>query len=282
MPNQRNLYQLKNLLRDELSLDLDEHALRETQRGLVCNFLGLWLNSAFQPIIDATSGKPFADEALLRASTAGDSAVSVLHAFNLADADGKLVEFDRLLRTLHLLNHLNTPLSNELLFLNVHPNVLATVQNHGATFEHILGFYGVSPSRVVIEIVENAVEDERQLIRAVKNYHDHGYKIAIDDYGSGNSNLLRVFELQPEFVKLDGELIRQAEHKPALQRVIRGLVDMFHDSGAQVVVEGIETQPQLDIARNAGADLLQGYHLGRPAFPAERGETVGAEVEAVV
>jgi EAL domain-containing protein (putative c-di-GMP-specific phosphodiesterase class I) len=103
----------------------------------------------------------------------------------------------------------------------------------------------------------------------VSNYRSLGYKIAVDNFGTAHSSLERMLKLQPDIVKLDGALIRASEYTPSLTGVISGLVDKFHRGGAQVAITGIENARQLEIARRFGADLLQGYYLGRPEFSAD-------------
>jgi EAL domain-containing protein (putative c-di-GMP-specific phosphodiesterase class I) len=279
---------LKLLLRDNLLLNLDEYALnQEANRGLVCQFLGMSLASAFQPIVRA-DGQIVGREALLRASALGYGELTPEAAFDNAVQANRLVQFDRLVRTLHLLNHARSFDENEWLFLNVHPRLLTSVNDHGHTFEQILHYYSVPTSQVVIEIREAAVADEIQLVRAIKNYRHLGYKIAVDDFGAthasisrilssqrtyrtmvsdqGYTELDRVLALQPDIVKLDQAVIHAAEQNSSIGTVIHGLVNIFHRAGIQVAIEGIETAKQLDIAQKTGADLLQGYHLGQPAF----------------
>ncbi len=262
-----DLADLKKLLRNNLFLDLDSHALSETAQGLACEFLGIGLTSVFQPIADAASDKVLGREALLRAATHDVTAFTAHAAFERAEQARSLVQFDRLLRTLHLLNHARSFASDELLFLNVHPRLLTRVSDHGRTFEQILHYYSVPPERVVIEIAENAVADKQRLHEAVSNFRSVGYKVAIDDFLPGRANLERVLKLEPDIVKLEGSLIRDAEHAVGGKGVVYGLVNIFHNNGARVVVQGIETLGQADIALRSGADGLQGYHIGQPAFP---------------
>lgn len=269
MAHQQYLY-LKLLLRNNLFLDLDEFDLIDTkQQGLVCSFMGMHLSSAFQPVLRA-DGKVAGREALLRASTPCHGELAPDTAFNHALGARRLVQFDRLVRTIHLLNHSNNFDDHELLFLNVHPQLLTSVSDHGRTFEQILHYYSVPTSRVVIELKEFAAEDNTRLEEAINNYRSLGYKIAVGNFGATYSslgeavnlqtdNLDRVLKLRPDIVKFN----------VGLADVIHGLVNIFHSAGAQVIITGIETSRQLGIARNAGADLLQGYYLGRPEFSAE-------------
>lgn len=200
----------------------------------------------------------------------------------------RLVQFDRLVRTIHLLNHARSFADHELLFLNVHPRLLSSVRDHGRTFEQILHYYSVPTSRVVIEVKEFAAQESAVLAEAVNNYRSLGYKIAVDNFGASHSRingafnlsrgsvglmsardyaeLDRVLSLRPNVVKLDGALIRAAEHNDEIINVIYTLVSAFHHIGTQVLIKGTETDAQLKIARNMGADLLQGHHLNIPDF----------------
>jgi EAL domain-containing protein (putative c-di-GMP-specific phosphodiesterase class I) len=260
---------LKLLLRNNLLLDLDEYALIDTkQQGLVCSFMGMHLSSVFQPVLRA-DGKVVGREALLRAVHLESGELTPHAAFEEALKANKVVQFDRLVRTIHLLNHASRFDEHELLFLNVHPRLLSSVSDHGRTFEQILHYYSVPTSRVVIEIKEPVNGDEASLADAVSNYRSLGYRIAVDDFGAAHSSLERVLKLQPDIVKFDGALIRTTERSRNATTSFNQLVDRFRRAGIQVAIEGIENAQQLEIARRSGADLLQGYHLGRPEFCAE-------------
>lgn len=257
--------QLRLQLKESLLLDFEEYGLAEQSTGeFNSTFLGVHLNSAFQPIYDSEAGDLYGHEALLRPSLGGELASTPEFAFSYAEQAGKLVEFDRVSRTLHVLNFRQIYAENGLLFLNVHPKLLITVNAHGKVFERILHANSVPTDRVVIEIPENLVEQDKQLEVAIENYRDRGYQIAIDDFGKKHSNLDRLWKLNPDFVKLDISLIREAEQNLNVRKVLTGLIDIVRDLGVKPIVEGIETQSQLDIAIQAGATLLQGYFLGKP------------------
>jgi EAL domain-containing protein (putative c-di-GMP-specific phosphodiesterase class I) len=259
---------LKLLLRNNLLLDLDEYALIDTtQRGLVCSFMDMRLSSAFQPV-SRPDGKVIGREALLRAGSLEYGELVPEAAFEEAVRVNRVVQFDRLVRVIHLMNHARSFAEHELLFLNVHPRLLSSVNDHGRTFEQILHYYSVPTSQVVIEIKEAASADDAVLAEAVSNYRSLGYRIAVDDFGGAHSSLERVLKLQPDIVKLDGALIQTTEHSRNAATSFHQLVERFHRSGMQVAVEGIETARQLEIARKSGADLLQGHHLARPEFVA--------------
>lgn len=256
---------LKEELEHVLYLNLDDFRIETEQDEVLSRFSGLRLRSEFQPIFDTGKSEGLLGyEALLRPST-GIEAVSPGFAFNMADSEGKLVKLDRVARTLHVLNYLTLPEKRGLLCLNVHPKLLTSVTTHGKVFEQILHRHSVPTREVVIEISESEIVSDSALRDAIDNYRDCGYRIAIDDFGSRHSNLDRLWKLSPHFVKFDLGIIKQAQKDTKLRRALPKLIEVIHAFGAQAIIEGIENEIQLDIAIDAGAKLLQGYYLGRPA-----------------
>lgn len=265
-----NINELKAQLHKALYLDLDDYGLSEQTGGeFTSTFVGIQLNSAFQPIYDSEAGELFGHEALLRPSLGGTQAISPEFAFSFAEQSGRLVKFDRVCRTLHVLNFRQIYAENGLLFLNVHPKLLISVNAHGKVFERILHAYSVPTNRVVIEIQESVVDQDKQLIEAVENYRERGYRISIDNFGRKHSNLDRLWKLSPEFVKLDMGIIKEAECNAKVRQAVPSLVAIIRDLGSQPVIEGIETQTQLDIAIQSGSTLLQGFFLGKPVTATE-------------
>lgn len=264
-----NIALLKKNLHEVLYLELDDFGIETHEKEVIGKFFGFHLRSMFQPIRNSEkSGAALGYEALLRPML-GTDAVSPQFAFSVADNLGKLVKLDRVTKTLHMLNYLNVEDSNSYLFLNVHPKLLVSVTTHCRMFERILHLSSVPIPQVVIEILENAIKEESQLLEAIANYRDCGYKIALDDFGSQNSNFDRLWKLAPDFVKFDASLIKQAQTDTKVRRVLPKLIEIAEELGAQVIIEGIENETQRKLALDAGATLLQGYFLGRPAAATE-------------
>jgi EAL domain-containing protein (putative c-di-GMP-specific phosphodiesterase class I) len=260
-----HIEQLRLQLKEALLLDLDDYGLVEQSSGeFNSTFLGVRLNSAFQPIYDIEAGDLFGHEALLRPSLGGELSSTPEFAFTYAEQAGKLVQFDRVSRTLHVLNFRQIYAETGLLFLNVHPKLLITVNAHGKVFEKILHSNSVPTERVVIEIQESLIDQEKPLSEAIVNYRDKGYRIAIDRFGSSQSHIDRLWKFAPDFVKLDLNLIQKAEQNERVRKILPGLIKMIKDLGAKPVVTGIETQVQLDIAIESGASLVQGFFLAKP------------------
>lgn len=117
----------------------------------------------------------------------------------------------------------------------------------------------------MLEILESRVDELPRLQDAVDAYRSRGFRVAIDDFGCQHSNFDRLWRLTPDIVKLDRSLIVQASEDKRVRRILPKIVEIIHDLGAQVVVEGIETLDQHVLALDAGTDLMQGFYYARPS-----------------
>jgi EAL domain-containing protein (putative c-di-GMP-specific phosphodiesterase class I) len=132
-------------------------------------------------------------------------------------------------------------------------------------YADLIRYYGLAPRRVCMEIVESHCEDEGLLREAVAAYRSLGASIAIDDFGTGRSNFDRIVALRPDMVKLDRTLLLDAMARSSASRVLAPMIRLLHESGAQVVMEGVESAEEALVAIDAGADLLQGNYFAAPA-----------------
>ncbi len=126
------------------------------------------------------------------------------------------------------------------------------------------------PGRLVVELTEQvAVADYPQLRGALQALRDAGVRLAVDDAGAGFASLLHILKLAPDIIKLDRELIANVDVDPMRRSLAASLRRFAHESGAVVVAEGIETAAELNVLRDLEIDHGQGFHLARPALPAE-------------
>src|SRR3546814_2532094 len=101
----------------------------------------------------------------------------------------------------------------------------------------------------------------RDQIRALRR---DGVRIAIDDFGTGYSNLSRLRELPVDRVKIDRSLVRDIAVSAEARTICSAVVGLIQGLGMEVVVEGVETEAQMEMLRVIGCTLFQGYHLARP------------------
>jgi EAL domain-containing protein (putative c-di-GMP-specific phosphodiesterase class I) len=118
---------------------------------------------------------------------------------------------------------------------------------------------------LVLELTESAmVEDGPAVQAALATIRAMGVQIAVDDFGTGWSSLAALASLPVDILKLDRSFVARMDESAAHEELIGGVISMAARLGLPTVVEGIETQAQLDRLRELGARVGQGYHLGRP------------------
>jgi EAL domain-containing protein (putative c-di-GMP-specific phosphodiesterase class I) len=124
---------------------------------------------------------------------------------------------------------------------------------------------GLEPGRFVFEVMEaDRLEDHVRLKKVLDAYRRDGFRVALDDLGAGWSTLNRIHRLQPDFIKLDRDLIREVNRDRVKDLVASKILEIGHGLGIRTVVEGVETQEELAWARARGADYVQGFLIARP------------------
>ncbi|KAF1028473.1 MAG: putative cyclic di-GMP phosphodiesterase PdeC [Burkholderia plantarii] len=240
---------------------------REVTSGferVATRYRDLALSSVFQPIFSLSHQRAVGYEGLLRAHDAFDRAVSPLDVFGEAARHGDVMQVDRLAQSLHLENFALLGAEREWLFLNVHPGVLTDPYQSAALLANLRRLT-ISPRRVVLEVLEQRDDDLDRLAEAVREFRSHGFLIALDDFGAGHSNIERIWQLNPDIVKLDRILLSHAQHRSGQIAILHGLVTLLHEAGKLVLIEGIETEHDAQVALACEADFVQGYFFGRPA-----------------
>jgi len=121
-------------------------------------------------------------------------------------------------------------------------------------------------SRIVLELTErDTFEHIDGLVDRLRGLRELGFRIALDDLGTGSAGAGLFKSLEPEFVKLDISLVRGIERDASRQNIVRSMVRVCHDLGKRLIAEGVETSEEQAALREFGCDFLQGYLLGRPA-----------------
>ena len=129
---------------------------------------------------------------------------------------------------------------------------------------------GVPPSAVVLELTETAKLDEVAAARTyAKRVRDRGFRLAIDDFGTGFGSLLYMKIMLFDYVKIDGEFIANLDSSATDRAIVRSLVDLAGKLGMDVVAEHVGSDAVLDVVRDEGIHLAQGFGIGRPYPEAE-------------
>lgn len=234
-------------------------------RGESLLWEGVTLRTHFQPIYSVQRTGCLGYEALVRAADGNGAAIrpEQLFAADLARDNGKLLDW--ICRALHLRNFATLDPGNRTLFINVHPEAAVSDANCARDFADLIHYYGLVPKRVCVEILESSCADEGLLREAVACYRALGATIAMDDFGVGRSNFDRIVALRPDVVKIDRSVLNDAVGDEKARRMLPAVIELLHEAGAEVAVEGIESAHEALIAMDSGADHLQGYYFAHPS-----------------
>jgi EAL domain-containing protein (putative c-di-GMP-specific phosphodiesterase class I) len=232
---------------------------------------GVWgpftLKSAFQPIFAFQDGKLLvaAFEGLIRPFR-GDEAIGAAAFFAALPTIDKLF-VENLTRTLHLLNAGVCLPKEAAIFVNFDPSLFvdkSIAEDAIAGIRLTLASANIDPRRIVCEVTEQKSTSLEELSDFVQALRRNGFRIAVDDYGSEDSDIERIKTLRPEIVKFDAHWItRLMETGPGLG-LLSAMVEIFAGQGIDTVFEGIEESWQLDLAQQSGASMVQGFVLARP------------------
>ncbi len=136
---------------------------------------------------------------------------------------------------------------------------------HDETADYIVNTlkkYNVEPHEIDIEITESAlVAESGTFLQAIENFNNLGFRIAIDDFGTGVSSLHRLSTLQVDVVKLDKAFLEDklVEKKGII--LVSHMITMLHRLDMHVIAEGVETETHVDLLRQMGCDIAQGYYF---------------------
>lgn len=221
----------------------------------------LWL--ATQPIVDWRNQRVFARECLLR--TQEPTLMRPDDMIRVALALGRLPELAGRVRAaaVRILRAMDP---SEQLFVNLHPHELRDETLYDD--RNPLRPYS---ARVVFEITEQvSINEMSEMPERVKRLRLGGFRVALDDLGSGYAGLTALTKIEPDIVKLDMGLVRNCDTNVTQQRVIRSITTLCRDLKLLVIAEGVETTAERDEVLAAGVELFQGFLFARPSkgFPA--------------
>lgn len=126
--------------------------------------------------------------------------------------------------------------------------------------EHKIG------DRLIVEILESEnIKDHDNLKSFLKDLRQLGVKVAIDDFGSAYSNFIRLLDIAPDFLKIDGSLIKNINSDKEVRNITSHIIHLAKDLGIQTVAEFVYSQEICENVYSLGIDAVQGYHIGEPS-----------------
>jgi EAL domain-containing protein (putative c-di-GMP-specific phosphodiesterase class I)/DNA-binding response OmpR family regulator len=234
------------------------HALRERVTRAIAQ---KQIRTVFQPIVDLRSRTIVGYEALSR-GPAGTDIENPEVIFEVARDFDLVWELERLCIE-NVSPTLRDVCDRGLLFFNVESSFIQQLQQRGMD---VFNPFFNCQTNVVIEVTErSAIRDYNTFRRSLSDLKSLGFRIAIDDCGSGYATLEAVAELQPDYLKVGHSLFRGVERDPIRTRLVDLVARCADTIGATTIAEAIETEAQLKICEELGIQQGQGYLFAAPA-----------------
>ena len=220
----------------------------------------------FQPIYDFKKGSVLAWEALARGPRGCDFENPSL-LFDFAEQTGQLFILEQACRA-RAMQTVGTLGPGQRLFLNIHPRAVVDPNfTTGKTLE-LIRKHGLEPDNIVFEITErHSIKDFTSFHKTLDHYRSQGFKIAVDDAGTGYSGLSTIAALKPDFIKVDMSLIRDVDKDPVRRALMETMVTLAGRIGSEIIAEGIESKGEASALIEIGVHYGQGYFLSRPLYP---------------
>ena len=132
----------------------------------------------------------------------------------------------------------------------------------------IVHAHNLTTSDLLLEVTESAYTDNsKQIIRTVEALRADGFRVEMDDFGSGYSSLNMLSDLPIDALKLDMGVVRNICVNEKDMKMVNLMIDIAKYLEVSVIAEGVETEEQYLRLRNAGCDIIQGYYFSKPLFP---------------
>lgn len=224
------------------------------------------LTSHYQPIIHVARPQTIVgNEALLRGTMPDGSVVPAGDLFTAAKDGGLTFQLDLAARRAAIEGVGRLGLRG-LLFVNFMPTTIYDPEHCLRATVRAIDEAELPHQAVVFEVVESErTVDAEHLRRILDFYRHHGFRVALDDVGSGYSSLNLIHQLRPDFLKLDRELTHGVTRDPVRATVAAKLLEMAAALGIHTVAEGVETPQEFEWLREHGATYAQGYLFAKPA-----------------
>jgi len=248
--------------------DIDDHAILEEKEIIK------WLNVTkelirddkifpyYQAMLDIKSNKIVKYEVLARADYQGE----ILAPFFFLDAAEKLGMTSSISKMIIQKSFQFFAQNNYEFSINIAQRDL--LEGYLVSFfKQKLELYSIDASRVTLEILENVTvsADNKAIQEELNSLKKMGFSIAIDDFGTENSNFSRLVDINLDIIKIDGFFIKNIVKSKKDQLVVKSIVSLAKTLGVKVVAEYVENQEILDIITEMDIDYAQGYHIGKPS-----------------
>lgn len=214
----------------------------------------------FQPIVNAKTGEIYAYEALMRSNT--HTSISPIDILQSAERLERLHDVEKLTfsNVLDCVDANESDFAGKKIFINSITGCDLPREERSRIADRLSRHSG----DVIIEFTEETEVDDNRLQDMKDNYERLNIETAIDDYGSGYSNVNNLLRYMPRYVKIDRMLMTDIHENPQKRHFVRDIIEFAHDNDILALAEGVETTQELKEVIKLGVDLIQGYYTSKP------------------
>ncbi|SNZ08164.1 diguanylate cyclase/phosphodiesterase [Persephonella hydrogeniphila] len=214
----------------------------------------------FQPIINNKTGDIFAYEVLSRLRI-NNRLIPASKFIEVAEKTGLIHKMD-LISIEKALKYLKD--SNKKIFINLNPKSF-TIQDFFKNIRSIMEKYRIRTERIVFEITErDTVKNFSLLQNLINEQKEHGFYFAIDDFGSGFSSFYYLKQLPIDFIKIEGEFIRNITLDEKDKAFVESIIILAKKLNIKIIAEYVESEEILEMVKELGIEYAQGYYIGKP------------------
>lgn len=240
---------------------------REVERLLASAMAEDTIEVFYQPIYSIPQRRVTGAEALVRIRDEEGRLVPPGLFIPVAESNGMILRLGKMIFE-HVCRFIKAHPLEELGLTHVDVN-LSVVQcayaDLAMDYIDIMRRYGIDPKQINLEITESASIDEKNLLLInMDKLIEYGVSFALDDFGSGQSNLNYIMEMPVEVAKFDREMTQAYFVSEKAQQVMNAAVRMIHDMGLKIVSEGVETAEECQVIESLGIEYIQGYYFSKP------------------
>ncbi len=219
----------------------------------------------FQPIIDAHTKEIVGYECLSRGLKEDGTIMPPNLMFEAARKTEMLFNLDRQCR-ISAIKHAKLKNIDKMLFINFAPTSIYNPEFCLRDTVKTAQELNIDPQKITFEVVETEKVDNINHLKNIFDYYrEMGFKVGLDDVGSGYSSLKMIAELKPDIIKIDMELVRDIHKDTTKKAIVSSIIALTKDLGAKSLAEGTETKEEAETLLSLGVDMLQGYFFGKPS-----------------
>ncbi len=252
---------------DILSLSYQEEEQKQLIQEIVIlkrAFMADTVEPYIQPIVDPKNNHIYKYECLMRFQDPADDTYYSIYPF--LESAKKIFIYEEMMKTM-VERSLNIFRDTPHIFsINLGYEDINSPVFRRFLVEQLDNFN--EPQRITFEILEtDVISDFDVVLSFIEEIREYGCKIAIDDYGAGYSSMENILKLQPDFIKIDGSLIKEIDHSTNALAVVKSIVTLAKELGIKTIAEYVHNEAVHKTLQLTEVDFYQGYYTGRP-FPA--------------